>query len=340
MKTRIKQKTYSGQALAIAMLVLVVSSLIGLSMFSRTRRDRALTLEERSSAEALEVSDIILDNITNFKPEEIVEAINNTYYSDTLDEFDEEEGVVLYENTENDNISRLFEELGIFHSNISLSNLVSPLCPIEIQPNEYQLTIRKADRDTVYELRPGHVWSFPTRNVIITNPQPGSVCNLNIYISEIGDSLAGFTESRIYCEYDNDIPTQCIDYDNYDNVNNQKMKKYMFAFDGEDHPSFYTEDSDNWIQVTPSNTTPAISLNLIDGTTSIPSELRIKSLGRIGSPGIGISYELEGNFCPKGVNMYQVRATANCSEIYRGKEIIIPHRGYSAIFDYIYFSGM
>ena len=40
-----KRNSYSGQALAIAMLVLVISSLIGLAMYSRTSKDKTLTLE-------------------------------------------------------------------------------------------------------------------------------------------------------------------------------------------------------------------------------------------------------------------------------------------------------
>ena len=56
------KKTYSGQALAIIMVVIVVCSIIGFSMFSRSLRDKRSTIQERYSAEALEVNDNILDS--------------------------------------------------------------------------------------------------------------------------------------------------------------------------------------------------------------------------------------------------------------------------------------
>ncbi|MFA5633869.1 MAG: hypothetical protein WCY00_02925 [Candidatus Dojkabacteria bacterium] len=337
MNKSILKNKYSGQALAIAMLVLVISSLLGLAMYSRTRKDKAITLEERASAEALQVSDVILNSLTTFTIEEVIEAINKTYHVGDLNGFDEEKGVVLIENSEKSEITELFQTLELFNSPTTTSSFLSPLCPIDIKPNEYQLTLKRVDKDTVYEVRPGHVWSFPTRKLVVYDEDTD--CKLNVYVSEIGDSFAGFVETRLYCEYDvEDRPISCIDYDEYDNQGKYKMKKYMFFDARDDHPSFYEEDKHNWIEMEPSKVNPAVTVDL-GGNMNPPSELRIKALGRTGSPGIGVSYRLDGK-CPEIVNMYEMRVTANCSGVYRGKEMVIPHRAYSALFDYVYFSGM
>jgi hypothetical protein len=41
-----------------------------------------------------------------------------------------------------------------------------------------------------------------------------------------------------------------------------------------------------------------------------------------------------------GLNMYQLRATANCQGVYRGKEILIPEKKWhETIFDYVIFNN-
>ena len=65
-----KKETYNAQALAIIMVVLVISSIIGFSVSSRLMTQKKAIIDERNSNEALEVTDIILDNMLLSKPEE------------------------------------------------------------------------------------------------------------------------------------------------------------------------------------------------------------------------------------------------------------------------------
>ena len=57
------KETYTAQALAIIMIILIVSSIIGFSVFIRSIRDKKSIKQERESAEAYEVVDMILDNM-------------------------------------------------------------------------------------------------------------------------------------------------------------------------------------------------------------------------------------------------------------------------------------
>lgn len=333
MNGNMTKNRYSGQALAIAMLILVVSSLIGLAMYSRTTKDKTLTLEERASGEALEVSDVILNNITSFTVEEIAMKLNEYYYEKEGDSFELRGEVVLYENSEDDDITLLFRRLGLLADNENFSETLDPLCPVNIPPNEYQLTIQKTPPDIGYELRPGHIWSFPTWKLIIPYNPIGAErsCDLRLKISEIGDSLAGFVLTKLYCEYDQqtDLVQSCTE-------NKYEMTNYRFkTSSGETYSGFL---DDHWIEIFPGEDTIEFSLKE-DGVREIPTEIRIKALGRLGSPGIKISYELEGD-CGTDVNMYLVRATANCSGVYRGKEIVVPQKGHNLLFDYVYFKGL
>ncbi len=332
MNRNMAKNRYSGQALAIAMLILVVSSLIGLAMYSRTTKDKTLTLEERASGEALEVSDVILNNITSFTIEKIAMELNDYYYEEE-ESFDSIGEVVLYENSEKVEITDLFIRLGLLAENEKFSETLDPLCPVSILPNEYQLTIQKTPPDIGYELRPGHIWSFPTWKLTIPyNPRAAEEsCLLRLKISEIGDSLAGFVLTKLYCEYDEqtDLVQSCTE-------NEYEMINYKFkTSSGETYSGFLDE---HWIEISPGEDTIDFFLQE-DGVTKIPTEIRIKALGRLGSPGIKISYELEGD-CGTDVNMYLVRATANCSGVYRGKEIVVPQKGHNLLFDYVYFKGL
>lgn len=65
-----RRQTYNAQALAIIMVVLVIASIIGFSVSSRLMTQKKSIIDERNSNEALEIADIILDNMLLSKPEE------------------------------------------------------------------------------------------------------------------------------------------------------------------------------------------------------------------------------------------------------------------------------
>jgi hypothetical protein len=327
----IKRK-YKAQALAIAMVVLVVSSLIAISVYSRTMKDRSLTLEERSSAEALEVSDVLIDRLTQFSMSRVVDEILAMDIIDEYTEYPYDIGIILRENNNgNSDITELFrtESLQILNESQTVSDLLDPLCPIE-KGSEYQITLKEADEDTYYEIKPGNVWSLPVKNLI---KQDG--CNLNMRLAVRGDSRAGFVLTKIYCKYDEDGNIMdCKEYD-YDDIDN-----YCFSDDGGtecNNGNF--QDSDNWIKYNP-NGEAYIDINLPNSTEGLPdeyilSEVRIKAVGGT----IGVSYILPEQ-CLVGLRMFQLRATANCSGIYRGKEVLIPEqKWHNTIFDYVIFNG-
>jgi len=338
---------YKAQALAIAMVVLVVSSLIAISIYSRTMKDKGLTLEERASAEALEVSDVLLDRLSQFPISKVIEVILDMDLVGVEDDL-YGTGIVLKENSKGaNNITDLFrtESLQIIDSSETVSDLLSPLCPIS-QGGEYQITLKEADEDTYYEIKPGNIWSLPVKNLM---KQDG--CALNLKLAVRGDRRAGFVLMKIYCNYDdNGNVISCKEYDfgglgeEY-MIKNDDIVNYCFSDKNKiecNNPNF--RDDANWEKYYPeaAENERYIEAGIFNSSADpenptgfMLSEVRIKAIGGT----IGISYFLPDE-CLTGFRMFQLRATANCSGVYRGKEILIPEqKWHNAIFDYVIFNG-
>lgn len=328
MKNRTKK--YEGQALAITMVVLVISSLIGLSIYSRTMKDKMLTMEERASAEALEVSDGVLEKLTLEPINEVIAGLEVMGFQpgSNLDD-----GIVLKEGGEGkaSELTGLFRNLGIIGDNQTLGGLLSPLCPMGVGGNEYQLTLKTADENMYTDYGPGVVWSLPVRNVL---REKDDECTLNMNFDIRGSSKVGFVVSKIYCEYGVDgIATECKEYEIND------FDKFCFTSTIDESEcnaleKFFDQGgASNWVPFNPDQRGLTIKMS---NAFSPPSEIRVTPVG--GS--IGISYSLsESCGSDEGLRMFQLRATANCGGVYRGKEILIPEeKWHETIFDYVIFN--
>ena len=79
-------KKIPGQAVVIAMILLIVVSIIGLSLAYRMRKDNEGTLDKTTSAEALEISNSVVNVIslvdTNLLYKNVEQEANKTQDSD------------------------------------------------------------------------------------------------------------------------------------------------------------------------------------------------------------------------------------------------------------------
>ena len=296
---------YSAQALAIAMVVLVVSSIIGLAIYSRAAKDKLLSVGERSSAEALEVSDLMLNQLTTISINTVTQTIageGNT--------FDYENVVTLTES--NGQISELFTELGLEGAFSGLN-----FCPVATDGNEYYLKIKEASPDTFFEIRAGQVMAFPIKGQAI-----GLGCSASLSFAMRGDSNVGFSVEKIYGQsYTNGIAQECKPYAIED------VKQYCFSCDAN------TFLGGEWIPITESESLD-YNLNELSGTYAL-DEIRVKAIG--GTIGVGYALTTE---CTQGFRLIDVQASANCDGTYRGKQILIPEKRWSSpVFDYSIFNG-
>jgi len=296
---------YSAQALAIAMVVLVVSSIIGLAIYSRAAKDKLLSVGERSSAEALEVSDLMLNQLTTISINTVTQTIageGNT--------FDYENGVTLTES--NGQISELFTELGLEGAFSGLN-----FCPVATDGNEYYLKIKEASPDTFFEIRAGQVMAFPIKGQAV-----GAGCSASLSFAVRGDSNVGFSVEKIYGQnYTNGIAQEYKPYAIED------VKQYCFSCDAN------TFLGGEWIPITESESLD-YNFNELSGTYAL-DEIRVKAIG--GTIGVGYALTTE---CTQGFRLIDVQASANCDGTYRGKQILIPEKRWSSpVFDYSIFNG-
>jgi len=296
---------YNAQALAIAMVVLVVSSILGLAIYSRAAKDKLLSVGERASAEALEVSDLILNQLISISINTVTQTIageGNT--------FDYENGVTLTES--NGQISELFTQLGLEEAFTGLN-----FCPVQTNGNEYYLKIKEASPDTYFEIRAGQVMAFPIKGQSV-----GLGCNATISFAIMGNSNVGFSVEKIYGR---------------DYTGNLAQEYKPYAIDDVVQYCFSCNETmflgNEWQQIADKGSIN-FDLNELSGTYKL-DEIRIKAIG--GTVGVGYALTTE---CTQGFRLIDVQASANCDGTFRGKQILIPEKRWSnPVFDYSVFNG-
>jgi len=172
-----KFKTYSGQALAIIMIVLVVSSIIGFSVFNRSLRDKKSAIQERDSGEAYEVVDILLDTMLQYSSEEWMDgriAFKETY---------ETNGATF-------NLQNL---LALYNPDFDIDSL--NMCKVEEGSNKYTLKLDFGNADTMYQVEPGQSFTF----LVPAGQAPGPSCEItvNFVTSNLPDNT-GFMLNKIF----------------------------------------------------------------------------------------------------------------------------------------------
>ena len=317
------KKKYSAQALAIAMVVLVVSSILAISIYSRISKDKTLSLDERASAEALEVSDLILDYLTDASINDVISAAEAASETQTI-----EAGISLTQNADSTQISSLLEAIGV---NAGLDTL--DICPLSVAGNSYVLSLTEGDLNTYFEIRPGQMMALPLKGMPL-----GDDCSTILRAAVRGDTTAGFSLTKVYATgYNSDgLATSYKPYDESD------VTHYCFSSGtGCNNKNFLDKDSDgvNWIYF-PDDNTGQIDLDLNLKSTSGEYQLDEIKITAIGGT-VGIAYQINNpESCTQDLKMINVQAAANCSGSYRGKSVLIPKKQWeSPIFNYTIFNG-
>ncbi len=334
----VKNKTYKAQALAIIMVILVISSIIGFSVFSRITNQKKNLIQERDSAEAYQVADMILDNLLLSEPEDWVNAgMSGITYTESLFqigdgvdpvsppssqlitninaewESEEEKTVINEMEIEKDNvsgkkeISDLTKQLG--HA-LDLQSL--NICPLNEHDNKYTLQLTNTNEDTIFDLRPGETFVFPLAEGGFQG------CQINLTFPKAETSQGGFTVNNIYTEGDN-----IKAYDFEDTIN------YCFIGQSEDCSNENFTNPDGWDKLPSASDTP-LQLPI----ESTHERIQITAIAE------DLSFKFSMSDCDKDIELWQLRASATCNGTYRAKEVIVPNVGWSfSIFNYVFFNG-
>lgn len=295
-------KKYSGQAIAIIMVVLVVAAVIGASLYSRMIRNRGEVIDTRESSKALEQSGNILDAFIAVDIRELQKGLYATldgapYNKITIeaDSISDLEGKIIGE----------FEDV-IVGLDLSDINQIDASC------SKYKMSFEFAPLTEGPEYKVGDVMAI---NLSSVAPLPDSCTSVTLTFSPAGaDRL--FTVKKIYKEgsgykaYElNDMLLYCLKSDN--NCEQVSPISSIEVWEGK----------------------PTLNVDL---TNRNLSEIRVIPL--TGKIKIGIGSDTCGNV----FNQFLIKATSTCSGQERTMQVIIPgatNYGYDPMFDYTIYNS-
>ncbi len=319
------KKHYKAQALAIIMIILIISSMIGFAVFARSQKSKKMAIQERNSSEAYQVADMILDNLLLSTLEQWLEVggmvLGKTYEETYFEAFNKlpdppkppasqlilpinaDMGIEGNYDIGSTQITQITQKLG--HP-LDLQAL--DICPLqEGLDNKYTLSLTRVAPGDVITIKPGQTFSFVV---------DGSSCVLFITVEEPIHSDAGLMVNTIHKEGEG-----IREYD-YDHTTS-------YRFD-----DTYGNFTENW--------------TLYDRNSKIQIPLHGRNISVVGLTAINnevnFSYKAEQNAVPGGscsdFDIYKLQASATCGGTYRAKEVIIPAERYThSIFNYVFFNG-
>lgn len=333
-----KTDKYKAQALAIAMVVLVIASIIGVAIYSRSSQSTEETIDERASSEALELSDSFLTKLTEFSiqsiEQKIVEIQNAGNSTEDQQDIEWKNGIEYKENTESakKEITTFLKSLGVenFFDEQSLANSG---CSLDIAGNQYVLSVKEADLTSAYEVRSGQTWSLPIEN----HDFGANGCTLYLYPRSV-DSDSGFMITKTYTRYN--ASGELIEYKDYDYAD---VENYCMSGDNATCNNKNFSENNTW-KLYNTNTNEPLVINLLETKTSNSQVYKLESVTLRSINGtVGVSYSMTdntGKSCSENFRLMQIRFGAYCSGNYRGKEVLMPEKQWSSsLFDYVIFNG-
>lgn len=306
------KKKYQGQALAIVMIVLVISIILGMAMLSRTLRDNFRVVSEKSSAEALETTDSIIDAVKGTDIAKIKETCEKPEFGGSG--IDSPEGCKI---SGLDDVQAFIADLGIS------SDTTKSLSNCSEGSSDVQITTSLTGSDDEYEIRSDNVRSFVLRGQI---PNPPT-CSLNLVVESRGQAVGGMLITKVYGRnYVNGIATEVKAYELNDTL---AYCVYNSGGDCSANPNL----TDSFSPVA-SGSTLTIPLTAVSGYNL--DEIRVRAVNSI----IAVRSSYSDSACVENTEMIKMTVGANCSGAYRAKEILVPQKEWALpLFDYVVFNG-
>ncbi|HVX92747.1 MAG TPA: hypothetical protein VHA74_01390, partial [Candidatus Dojkabacteria bacterium] len=131
---------YTAQALAIVMIVLVVAIILGMAIFSRTLKDTQQIAQQKSSAEALEFADSVLNIVKGTSVAKLKTVCADSTYGQGLSSTN---GCVAQGTS---NVSKFLSDLGVSASSLNIVNKCSS------QNSSVQISAQLAKSTDDYEV--------------------------------------------------------------------------------------------------------------------------------------------------------------------------------------------
>ena len=296
-------KKYSGQAIAIIMVVLVVAAVIGASLYSRMIRNKGEVVDTRESQKALEQAGNVLDAFTTSDLPSLQNLLSRKLSED-------DDGKIVLDNI--GAIGAFLQELGGDQMTLGLLGFgESGSC------SEPVVTITYAQASDGIEYGVGDVMAINVDGVEIP---AGCVATLTFDTAGSADHL--FTTKYVYTEDDGDVIPYALD----------DMELYCLNSSGSDNCG------DGSVAPTSSikqklGKGGSITLNFPDNLYEfriLPLKEKIK---------IGLKGSTE---CVHILDNYSIKSTVTCTGQERTMQVVIPNAmnmGYPSLFDYTIYNS-
>lgn len=296
---------YKGQALAISMIVLVVCAVLGVSIYSRVVKDKALVLNEKVSVESLEIADSVLDSLSTIPATGLRSQMGE-------DETFEVKG---------------WSSVNTFLNELGLTTSIQDLDICKEGNSSVDILIEKATIENLIETRPQEAKSFRIEGKTVASP-----CTLRIRLESRGTVNSGVVVKKIYATNYDTTPIYKI-YEEDD------ISSYCFSEDLVTCNSTAFSPDANWTKITDGGILEIDLTDVKDGY--VLDEVRVIPVGGV----VGIATELDPVGCVEDDKLGAIRIVANitCQDIYRAKEVFVPEENatsFSSMFDHTIYNNI
>lgn len=320
---------YKAQALAIIMIILIISSMIGFAVFSRSQKAKRTAIQERNSAEAYQVADMILDNLLLSTLEDWLskgmlgkiytesQFVSGNDYRDPenpttgqlIKNINAKEGDMEIQKGSDQGSRQITELIGSLGNPLNLQDL--NICSLrEHSQNEYRLSLTEITSQDIITIKPGQTFTF------LREDRNFEGCNLQISVIN-PNNQQGLVVNKIYHD-GNGIK----DYD-YSDTTSYKFSTSNTNFTG----NWELKEGSSYSHIVLHHLNNTISAI---GLTAVNEEVNFS-----------FSFGAAFGSCSSNFDVYKLKASANCGGTYRAKEVIIPATRYThSIFNYVFFNGL
>lgn len=305
-----RKTVLKAQALAIVMVVLVVASIIGVSLFSRMSKDRQSVINQQDSAMAEEQADAILD---------VFVGTDIVALEGVLNDDDNEE--LVFSRLDDIDFVDILTDLGVSDR---LANDDRDWCQSSDGQNEedgIRVTLEYTEDGEFLELQPGSVRAYNIGSATILS----SPCVLRLGFRAVDDNavfLIKFVEDDGSEEYE----SYCIGQDGSDcgEMVDVEYEENLSALEWNLEVSAFRR-----------------SVNLENMVTNNVGEIRIIPLS--GTLAVSDFFGSAQMGCiDREFRSVKIKSEVNCNGSYRGKQMYLPgsgNLGYSALFDYVIYDN-
>ncbi|MCD4811641.1 hypothetical protein K8R14_03495 [bacterium] len=304
------KKYYKGQALAIVMVVLVVASIIGVSLFSRISKDKESAINQQDSALAEEQSDGILDIFVGADVIALETKIR--------------EGVGPFESISSSEFASFITDIGGDPDALPDEDV-----GCQEESSSILVTVGQSDDDDFVEVQHGSVRVYSLDGATVVAP-----CLLTWRFRPVDESVAFLVA---YIMNDGSVVTQseehyCVTSDGSACTTIENVEYLSSFLNTGDMASVGVMDADGAYPRT---------IDLVARFAADVIEIRVIPIAGT----LAVADSLNDVTCiDREFRSIKVRSEVNCNGSYRGKEMLLPgsgNLGYSPLFDYaIYDNGL